>query len=86
MVSLRRTPHTARSASKSGSTTARSSTRDCRARSAKRNVETKASSRRTATGNAVTEDVMTVTTEMIVTEGTADVLRSPRLLTQERES
>ena len=37
-------------------------------------------------GNAVTEDVMTVTTEMIVTEGTADVLRSPRLLTQERES
>ena len=46
-------------------------------------METKASSRRTATEDAVTEDVMTVTT---VTEETADVRRSPRLLTQEKES
>ena len=43
----------------------------------------KASSRRTATEDAVTEDVMTVTTETTVT---ADVRKSQRLLTQGRES
>ena len=86
MVLLKQTPHTVRSVSKSGSITARSLIRDCRARSAKRNVETKVVSSRRTTEDAVTEDVMTVTTEMIVTAETADVRRSPRLLTQERES